>query len=107
MSHTLDQSRNANQDAPQTKTKTNSSTPLQMCQPHKCAIFSVSELAFSQTFLKGFLLSSPCHSILATSQCSIAQVALDERYANKFAPLDSMTIYPKPGHELLYSPMTG
>jgi hypothetical protein len=51
--NTLDQSRNANQDPPQIKTKTNSSTPLQMCQPHKCTIFSVSELEFSQTFFKG------------------------------------------------------
>jgi hypothetical protein len=34
-------------------------------------------------------------------------VALDDRYANKFAPLDSATIYPKPGHQLLYTPMTG
>jgi hypothetical protein len=33
-------------------------------------------------------------------------VALDERYANKFAPLDSTAIYPKPGHKLLYTPMT-
>ena len=24
-----------------------------------------------------------------------------------FAPLDSTTIYPKPGHKLLYTPMTG
>jgi hypothetical protein len=34
-------------------------------------------------------------------------VALDDRYANKFAPLDSTIIYPKPGHKLLYTPMTG
>jgi hypothetical protein len=34
-------------------------------------------------------------------------VALDDRYANKFAPLDSKVIYPKPGHKLLYTPMTG
>ena len=35
------------------------------------------------------------------------QVALDKRYANKFAPLDSTAIYPKPGHILLlYTPMT-
>jgi hypothetical protein len=34
-----------------------------------------------------------------------AQVALDDRYAKKFAPLDSTTIYPKPGHKLLYTPM--
>jgi hypothetical protein len=34
-------------------------------------------------------------------------VALDDRYANKFVSLDSTTIYPKPGHKLLYSPMTG
>jgi hypothetical protein len=34
-------------------------------------------------------------------------VALDDRYANKFAPLDSMVIYPKSGHKLLYTPMTG
>jgi hypothetical protein len=32
-------------------------------------------------------------------------MALDDRYANKFAPLNSMTIYPKSG--LLYTPMTG
>ena len=31
----------------------------------------------------------------------------DDRYANKFAPLDSMAIYPKPDHQLLYTPMTG
>ena len=40
-------------------------------------------------------------------QSLITRVALDDQYANKFAPLDSMTIYPKPGHKLLYSPMTG
>jgi hypothetical protein len=34
-------------------------------------------------------------------------VALDDRYANKFAPLDSMAIYSKPGHKLLYTPMIG
>jgi hypothetical protein len=30
-------------------------------------------------------------------------VALDDRYANKFSPLDSTTIYPKPGYALLYT----
>jgi hypothetical protein len=39
----------------------------------------------------------------STGHPSIAQVALDDRYANKFTPLDSMTIYPKPGHALLYT----
>ena len=34
-------------------------------------------------------------------------MALDDRYANKFAPLDSTAIYPKPGHKLLYTHMTG
>ena len=34
-------------------------------------------------------------------------MALDDRYANKFAPLDSTAIYPKPSHKLLYIPMTG
>jgi hypothetical protein len=34
-------------------------------------------------------------------------MALDDWYANKFAPLDSMSIYPKSGHKLLYTPMTG
>jgi hypothetical protein len=34
-------------------------------------------------------------------------VALDDRYVNKFAPLHSTVIYPKPGHKLLYTPMTG
>jgi hypothetical protein len=33
-------------------------------------------------------------------------VALDDRYANKFAPLNSTAIYPKPDHVLLYTPMT-
>ena len=32
--------------------------------------------------------------------------ALDDRYVNKFAPLDSTAIYPKPGHKLLYTSMT-
>ena len=30
-------------------------------------------------------------------------MALDDRYANKFAPLDSTAIYPKSGHALLYT----
>jgi len=34
-------------------------------------------------------------------------VALDDQYANKFAPLDSTAIYLKSGHKLLYTPMTG
>ena len=34
-------------------------------------------------------------------------MALDDRYANKFAPLDSTAIYPKSGHQLLYISMTG
>jgi hypothetical protein len=34
-------------------------------------------------------------------------MVLDDRYANKFALLDSTAIYPKPGHKLLYTPMTG
>jgi hypothetical protein len=40
-------------------------------------------------------------------QSQITRVALDDRYANKFAHLDSTTIYPKPSHQLLYTPMTG
>ena len=36
-------------------------------------------------------------------QSEITRVALDERYENKFAPLDSMAIYPKPGQALLYT----
>ena len=34
-------------------------------------------------------------------------MSLDDRYANKFVPLNSTTIYPKPGYQLLYTPMTG
>jgi hypothetical protein len=34
-------------------------------------------------------------------------MALDDRYANKFAPLNSMAIYPKLSHQLLYTPITG
>ena len=30
---------------------------------------------------------------------------LDDQYANKFVPLNSTAIYPKPGHKLLYTPM--
>jgi hypothetical protein len=37
----------------------------------------------------------------------VTRVALDDRYANKFAPLDSTAIYPKSGYQLLYTPMTG
>jgi hypothetical protein len=33
-------------------------------------------------------------------------VALDDRYANKFSPLNSTSIYHKPGYKLLYTPMT-
>ena len=33
-------------------------------------------------------------------------MALDDQYANKFASLDSMAIYPKSSHKLLYTPMT-
>jgi hypothetical protein len=40
-------------------------------------------------------------------QSYIAQVALDDQYANKIAPLDNTAIYPKLGHKLLYTPMTG
>jgi hypothetical protein len=40
-------------------------------------------------------------------QSYITRVALDDRYANKFAPLDSTTIYPKPNYKLLYAPMIG
>jgi hypothetical protein len=39
-------------------------------------------------------------------QSYITRVALDDRYANKFAPLDSKFIYPKFGHQLLYTHMT-
>ena len=34
-------------------------------------------------------------------------MALDDRYANKFAPLDSTAIYPKSSHKLLYTSMKG
>jgi hypothetical protein len=64
-------------------------------------------LAFHKHFIKGLALFSPCHSILAMMQSYITQVALDDRYANKFATLDSMVIYPKPGHKLFYTPITG
>ena len=63
-------------------------------------------LAFPKHFSKGLALFSPCHSILARMQSYIAQVALDDRYANKFAPLNSTAIYPKSGHQLHYTPMT-
>ena len=62
---------------------------------------------FHNHFPKDQPLNLPRHSILATMQSQITRVALDDRYANKFAPLDSMAIYPKPGHKLLYTPMTG
>ena len=32
-------------------------------------------------------------------------MALDDRYANKFVPLDSTAIYPKSSHALLYTPV--
>jgi hypothetical protein len=82
-------------------------SPLQMCQHHQRTPPYASVLAFSQLFFKGLSLISPRNSILATSQSWIARVALDDRYENKFAPLDSTAIYPKPGHKLLYTPMIG
>ena len=64
-------------------------------------------LAFHKYFSKGLALFSQCHSILTRMQSYIAQGALDDRYTNKFALLNSMAIYPKPGHQLLYTSITG
>src|SRR6185503_9877562 len=79
-------------------------SPLQMCQHHHVNNTMCMFVSISQSFSKNFHLISLRHSILATSQCKIAQAALDDRYANKFAPLDSTAIYPKSGHALLYTP---
>ena len=64
-------------------------------------------LAFSQSFPKG--LATQLATPLDPSDDAKLDhtVALDDRYANKFAPLDSTAIYPKPGHQLLYTPMIG
>ena len=45
--------------------------------------------------------------MMQTSLNPVTRVALDDRYSNKFASLDSTSIYPKPGHQPLYTPMTG
>jgi hypothetical protein len=58
-------------------------------------------LAFSQSFSKELTTQ------LATPLDPSNDAKLDDRYANKFAPLNSTAIYPKPGHQLLYTPMTG
>ena len=52
---------------------------------------------------KDFHLLSRRHSILTYRKVRLLQVALDDRNANKFAPLNSTTIYPKSGHALLYT----
>ena len=51
--------------------------PLQMCQHHHVNNTMCMCVSISQSFSKDFHLISPRHSILATSQCYIAQVALD------------------------------
>ena len=75
-----------------------------MCQHHQVyATMCMSISIFTYIFLKVFHLLSPRHSILAHRKVRSLQVALDDRYANKFAPLDSTAIYPKSGQAILYS----
>jgi hypothetical protein len=60
-------------------------------------------LAFHKHFSKGFAtqLATPLNT---SNDAKLDHSnALDDRYANKFAPLNSMTIYPEPGHVLLYT----
>ena len=75
-----------------------------MCQHHQVyATMCMSISIFTNIFLKAFHLLSPRHSILAHRKVRSLQVALDDRYANKFAPLDRTAIYPKSGQAILYS----
>jgi hypothetical protein len=62
-------------------------------------------LAFSQSFSSKELATQLVTP--AMMQSYITRVALDDRYANKFAPLDSTAMYHKLSHQLLYTPMTG
>ena len=65
-------------------------------------------VSFSQSFPKGLAthLATPLNPSDDAKVRSL-EWHLDDRYANKFAPLDSTAIYPKSGHKLLYTPMTG
>jgi hypothetical protein len=80
---------------------------LQMCQPHKCTILSVSELAFfTNIFQRLFtLFTTP----LDPSNIAMLDRSSGTRWpiCKQVSPLDSTTIYPKPVHKLLYTPMTG
>jgi hypothetical protein len=75
---------------------------LQLLLSYKCAniiectTLCACVLAFHKYFCKVFALFLPRHSILTHMQGYIAQVTLDDRYANKFTPLDSTIIYPNP-----------
>ena len=79
-----------------------------MCQHHQvyttmCMCVSIFTIIFQR------ISHSTCHATQSLRRCKVRSLEwhLDDRYANKFAPLDSTAIYPKPGHQLLYTPMIG
>ena len=78
-----------------------------MCQHHQVFTNLCTCVTFSQTFPKGLVTQFTMPLDPNNDAKLITRVALDDRYANKFVPLDSTAIYPKPDHKLLYTPMTG
>ena len=84
--------------------------PLLLCKcvnTTKCTPPCECVLAFSQTFFKGLVTHFTTPLDPSNDVKLDHSSALDDRYANKFVSLDSTAIYPKPGHKLLYTPMTG
>ena len=74
-----------------------------MCQHHQVYTTMCMCVSFSQSFSKGLAMPLNPSDDAKLDHSSGTRW----RYANKFAPLDSMAIYPKPSHQLLYTPMTG
>ena len=61
------------------------------------------------TIISQRISHSTCRVTQSKRWCRVRSLEwhLDDRYANKFTPLGSTAIYPKPGHQLLYTSMTG
>ena len=78
-----------------------------MCQHHQVCTTMCMCVSFSQTFSKGLVTQ------LATPLDPSDDAKLDHSSGTRWpickqvCPLDSTAIYPKPGHQLLYTHMTG
>ena len=67
-----------------------------MCQYNQVYNTLCTCVSFSQTFFKELTTQLATPLDPSNDAKLDTRVALDDRYANKFAPLDSTAIYPKP-----------